>query len=164
MSCSVPLSACPMCSSPVTFGGGTAMEYFGFELPASALKSCASSHHDAPLEAAAVVDVRQLLGDQVAGIGQQQQRGLHWSRVREVVAAAVEECSCGRLVPGRDRGQASLDVGGAPAWVLPFEVLASPSLPGFEGARRGLLRVPVRPPGGVLVDRPPGTPPLDRER
>src|SRR3989454_10322510 len=43
MSCSVPLSACPMCSSPVTFGGGTAMEYFGFELPASALKSCASS-------------------------------------------------------------------------------------------------------------------------
>src|SRR5215471_12100240 len=43
MSWSVPLSAWPMCSSPVTFGGGTAMLYFGFELPASAWKSWASS-------------------------------------------------------------------------------------------------------------------------
>jgi hypothetical protein len=32
-----------MCSSPVTFGGGTAMEYFGLELLGSALKRRASS-------------------------------------------------------------------------------------------------------------------------
>src|SRR5438309_3958568 len=33
-----------MCSSPVTFGGGTAIEYFGLGLFASALKSSASAH------------------------------------------------------------------------------------------------------------------------
>src|ERR1700730_2154567 len=43
MSCSVPFSACPMCSSPVTLGGGTAIEYFGLGLLGSALKRRASS-------------------------------------------------------------------------------------------------------------------------
>src|ERR1700686_4087356 len=36
MSCSVWLSACPMCSSPVMFGGGRQIVYFGLGLCASA--------------------------------------------------------------------------------------------------------------------------------
>src|SRR5216684_2632710 len=36
MSCKVWLSACPMCSSPVMFGGGRQIVYFGFLLCGSA--------------------------------------------------------------------------------------------------------------------------------
>src|SRR5437773_1260134 len=39
MSCSVWLSAWPMCSSPVMLGGGRQMVYFGFLLDASATNS-----------------------------------------------------------------------------------------------------------------------------
>src|SRR5713101_9997394 len=43
MSCTVPLSAWPMCSSPVTLGGGRQMVYFGFVLLGSAVKRPAFS-------------------------------------------------------------------------------------------------------------------------
>src|SRR3954452_731372 len=45
VSCTEPLSAWPMCSTPVTFGGGTAMEKFSSAVPAgSGLKIPLSSH------------------------------------------------------------------------------------------------------------------------
>src|SRR6185503_975897 len=43
MSCTVPLRAWPMCSSPVTFGGGRQIVYLGLGLRGSAVKSPAFS-------------------------------------------------------------------------------------------------------------------------
>ena len=34
-SCIAPLSACPMCSAPVTFGGGIATEKFSSAVPSA---------------------------------------------------------------------------------------------------------------------------------
>mmetsp|Transcript_7366 Transcript_7366/g.27759 ORF Transcript_7366/g.27759 Transcript_7366/m.27759 type:complete len:208 (+) Transcript_7366:2796-3419(+) len=39
------VSACPMCSAPVMFGGGITMTNFGFVEPISGLKNPSSSHH-----------------------------------------------------------------------------------------------------------------------
>src|SRR2546422_571691 len=161
MSCSVPLSAWPMCSSPVTLGGGTAIENFGLGLLASALKSSASAH----------------LADQ---------RG---STVSGSYAGGIDLCSviwacfylgrggragaCGSLAGERRPGYAYVDLLAAHGQISLYppvegaeealQVVSAPPLPGFERCRGLGLRPGVDPPGGVFVDRPPGTEPLRGE-